>query len=327
MTTCETKALGGTGAGLPKAVAHDRLKGIAYLCLGALLFTLQDIVIKLLSGRYPLPEIMAVRCVAAILPLLAIVHYDGGLGRLRVRRPRPLLARGLLLLGSYTSYYLALAAIPLAEAISLSYSAPLFIALLAVPILGERPRASSWLAILVGFAGVIIVSNPAKGVVNPAAVLAVAGAAFYALAQLMARWLAIGERASIMSVMQNVVFFIAALAMGAVAGHGGLAESANPSLQFLLRAWRMPDLREACLISSTGLVSAVASWFLTHAYRIAEAHVIAPFEYSSIPWATTWGILIWGEIPDGHTILGILVIVASGIFVLYMGGRERRARR
>ena len=277
-----------------------------------------------MSGRYPLSEVMAIRCVVAVVPLLVLVHYDGCLGRLRIQRPWPLLARGLLLLGSYTSYYLALAAIPLAEAISLSYSAPLFIALLAAPILGEKPRASSWLAIIVGFIGVIIVSHPGAGVVNPAAMLAVGGAAFYALAQLMARRLGIGERASIMSAMQNVVFFIAAIVMGAIAGRGGLAVATHPSMQFLLRAWQMPDLRDLLLISSTGLVSAVASWLLTHAYRIAEANVIAPFEYSSIPWATTWGILIWGEIPNAHTIVGIFVIIGTGVFVLCMGARPRQ---
>jgi drug/metabolite transporter (DMT)-like permease len=118
-------------AGVQKARSSQRLKGIAFLCTGALVFTLQDIVIKLMSGRYPLSEILGIRCVVAILPLLVIVHYDGGLGRLWLRRPWPLVARGRLLLVSYAGYYLALASIPLAEAVSLYFSAPLFIVMLA----------------------------------------------------------------------------------------------------------------------------------------------------------------------------------------------------
>ena len=302
----------------------ERLKAIAFLCSGALIFTLQDVVIKLMSGGFPLSEIMAIRCVVALIPLLVLVHYDGGVGRLRIRYPWPLVARGALLLGSYTSYYLAIAAIPLAEAISLSYSAPLFIALLAAPILGEKPRISSWFAIIVGFRGVLIVCRPGASVIDPATILAVGGAAFYALAQLMARRLGIGERASIMSLMQNLVFFIAAVAMGAIAGRGEFAKMTHPSMQFLLRAWHLPNLRDFLLISSTGLVAGVASWLLTHAYRIGEANVIAPFEYISIPWATAWGILIWGEIPKVHTIVGIIVIIGTGVFVLLMGGRTRR---
>ena len=324
MTSFETKA-----SSLSETVVHqsrttERLKAIAFLSSGAMIFTLQDVVIKLMSGGFPLSEIMAIRCVVASIPLLVLVHYDGGLARLRIRRPWPLLARGALLLGSYTSYYLAIAAIPLAEAISLSYSAPLFITLLAAPILGEKPRLGSWLAIIVGFIGVIIVCRPGAGVIDPAAMLAVGGAAFYALAQLMARRLGIGERASIMSLMQNVVFFIAAVGMGAIAGRGGFAESTHPSIQFLLRAWHVPDLRDFLLICSTGLVAGLASWLMTHAYRIGEANVIAPFEYVSIPWATAWGILIWGEIPKVSTIVGIVVIIGTGVFVLLMGRRERQ---
>jgi len=324
MTSFETKACSPSGTVAPKTRTTERLKAIAFLSSGAMIFTLQDVVIKLMSGGFPLPEIMAIRCVVASIPLLVLVHYDGGLGRLRIRRPWPLLARGALLLGSYTSYYLAIAAIPLAEAISLSYSAPLFIALLAAPVLGERPRLSSWLAIIVGFMGVIIVCRPGAGVIDPAAMLAIGGAAFYALAQLMARRLGIGERASIMSLMQNLVFFIAAAAMGAFAGRGGFATMTHPSMQFLLRAWHVPDLRDFLLICSTGLVAGVASWLMTHAYRIGEANVIAPFEYVSIPWATAWGILIWGEIPKINTIVGIAVIIGTGVFVLLMGRRTRQ---
>jgi drug/metabolite transporter (DMT)-like permease len=321
MTSFESKACSLSEPGAQKTRTSERLKAIGFLSAGAMIFTLQDVVIKLMSGDFPLPEIMAIRCVVASIPLLVLVHYDGGLGRLRIRRPWPLLARGVLLLGSYTSYYLAIAAIPLAEAISLSYSAPLFIALLAAPILGEKPRLGSWLAIIVGFIGVIIVCRPGAGVIDPAAILAVSGAAFYALAQLMARRLGIGERASIMSLMQNLVFFIAAVAMGAIAGRGGFAVMSHPSMQFLLRAWHLPGSRDLLLISSTGLVAGVASWLLTHAYRIGEANVIAPFEYVSIPWATAWGILIWGEIPKATTIVGIVVIIGTGVFVLLMGRR------
>jgi len=327
MTSVETKASPLSEPGAPTTRTTERLKAIAFLSSGTLIFTLQDVVIKLMSGGFPLPEIMVVRCVVASIPLLVLVHYDGGLSRLRIRRPWPLLARGTLLLGSYTCYYLAIAAIPLAEAISLSYSAPLFIALLAAPILGERPRLGSWLAIIVGFIGVIIVCRPGADVIDPAAILAICGPAFYALAQLMARRLGIGERASIMSLMQNLVFFIAAVGMGIFAGRGGFAGSTHPSMQFLLRAWHVPDLRDFLLICSTGLVAGVASWLMTHAYRIGEANVIAPFEYVSVPWATAWGIVIWGEIPRPSTIVGIVVIIGTGVFVLLMGRRTRPSAR
>jgi drug/metabolite transporter (DMT)-like permease len=325
MTPRESNApVPGAETNVQSARPNRQLMGVAFLGTGAMIFTLQDVVIKLMSGRYPLFEVVAIRCVVAILPLLVLVHYDGGLGRLWIQRPWPLLARGVLLLFSYTGYYLALAAIPLAEAVSLYFSAPLFIVLLAGPVLGEKPGVRSWLATIVGFIGVIIVCRPGSRMVDPTALLVIAAAAFYGLAQLMARRLGISERASIMSMMQNVVFLSAAIAMGALAGRGGLADSHHASMQFLLRAWQMPDLRDFLLMCSTGLVSALASWLLTHAYRIAEANVVAPFEYSSILWATIAGILIWGEIPDVHTIIGVIVIIVAGVFVLWISGRVRR---
>ena len=160
--------------------------------------------------------------------------------------------------------------------------------------------------------------------VDPAALLVIAAAAFYGLAQVMARRLGISERASIMAMMQNVVFVSAAVVMGVLAGRGGLADSNHASVQFLLRAWQTPDLRDFLLMCSTGLVSALASWLLAQAYRIAEANVVAPFEYSSVLWATIAGILIWGEIPDVHTIVGVIVIIVAGVFALWMTSRVRR---
>jgi len=312
------------GASVQGLKANKQLRGIAFLCSGALIFTLQDAIIKLMSGRYPLFEVVAIRCVVATLPLFVLVHYDGGLGRLWLQRPWPLLARGTLLLCTYTGYYLALAAIPLAVAVSLFFSAPLFIVLLAGPVLGERPSLASWVAVTVGFLGVIIVCRPGSSMIDPSALLVIAAACSYGLAQLMTRRLGIAEHASIMSMVQNIVFLFGAIIMGGVAGRGGLADSHHPSVQFLLRAWQMPDLRDFLLMCATGLVSALGSWLLTSAYRTAEANVVAPFEYSSILWATIAGFAIWGEVPDVHTVVGVVVIMAAGVFMISVSGRARR---
>ena len=123
---------------------------------------------------------------------------------------------------------------------SLFYSSPLFLVALAGPVLGERVGLVRWLAILVGFGGVLIVSRPDGAAIHPAAFLSLGAAIFYALAQLMTRRLADGERASIMILAQNVVYFVATLVMGVIAGRGGFAQSSDASLQFLLRAWVMP---------------------------------------------------------------------------------------
>lgn len=298
------------------ARSNPRLTGIVVLCVGAFVFSLQDVVIKWVSGAYPLAEVLAIRGLVAFGPLLLLARFDGGLAGLRTRRPVLLLLRAFLLLVSYTCYYLAIAAIPLAEAVSLYYSAPLFIVLLAGPLLRERVPPGRWAAVLVGFAGVVVVLRPGSGTLDPAALLSVGSAAFYGLAALMARRMGETERASVMAFYQNLVFFAAALAMGAIAGDGRFLDGGHGSLQFLLRGWVVPPLGDFLLFASTGLVGAVGSWLLTHAYRVAEANVVAPFEYTSIVWAVLWGGLIWGEVPGAFTAAGVALVIGAGLYVL-----------
>ncbi len=142
---------GGIDSTPAAAPGDERLRGILFLCAGAFVFTIQDVIIKLVSDRYPLPEVLAVRCTVALPILLLPIHFDGGLAGLRSRRLGVLLLRGALLL-AYATYYLAVAALPLAEAVSLYYSAPLFIVMLSGPLLGERVGLSRWLALLAGAA-------------------------------------------------------------------------------------------------------------------------------------------------------------------------------
>jgi drug/metabolite transporter (DMT)-like permease len=310
------------GEGLsPKGRPNERVRGILCVVGGAMAFTLQDMIIKLVSGEYPLAEALTIRCLVAFLPILFLIHLDGGLGRLAIRWSPAVMLRGLLLLLSYTCYYLSIAAMPLATAVALFFSSPLFIVGLAGPVLGERVGAVRWLTILAGFGGVLIVSRPDSAAIDPRALLSLGAAVFYALAQLMTRRLGPGERASIMTLIQNVVYLAAALAMGAIAGRGGLASSSDASLQFLLRAWVSPAPLDLALMAATGLIAAGASWLLTQGYRIAPVNDVAPFEYSTVPWATLCGLLLWGEVPRPSTLIGILIIIGAGVYLL------RRPRR
>ena len=302
---------------------NERLKGIFFVAAAALIFTFQDVIIKLVSGRYPLAEALTIRCFVAFIPILVLIHLDGGLSRLRARWSPAVMLRGLMMLGSYTCYYLSLAALPLATAVALFFSSPLFIVGLAGPMLGERAGLVRWLTILVGFGGVLIVSRPSGAAIQPAALLSLGAALCYALAQLMTRWLGPGERASIMTFIQNVVYLAVAGTMGLVAGRGQFAASADPSLQFLLRAWVFPVPADLALIASTGFIAASAGWLQTQAYRIAPVNEVAPFEYSAIPWATFCGLAIWGEMPNASTLCGILVITGAGVYLLRRPRRRR----
>jgi drug/metabolite transporter (DMT)-like permease len=258
--------------------------------------------------------------VIAFAPILLLLHLDGGLAGLRTRHLGMLLFRGGLLFLSYTAYYLAIAAMPLAEAVSLFYSAPLFIVALAVPLLGERVAPRQWLAVLFGFLGVLVICRPGLGVLDPAALLAILSAAVYAGGAVAARELGRTERASVMTFYHNAVNLAAALLIGLVAGGGGYATSDHASAQFLLRARVVPDARDALVLASTGFIAALASWCLSNAYRVAPANVVAPFEYSAITWAVLWRFLFWGEVPGAAVALGVAMIVGAGLYVLRAGG-------
>jgi drug/metabolite transporter (DMT)-like permease len=324
MSTGEN-GVGPAAAGIVGAPArsNERIKGILFLSAGAMIFTIQDVIIKWISGDYPVTQILATRSLVAFVPLFVLLHLDGGMRHLRSRRLGRLLIRAGLLFLSYTAYYLAIAAIPLAEAGALFFTAPLFIVALAVPLLGEKVGAEHWAAVFVGFVGAMIMCRIGADAIDAAALFSVLAAALYALAQVMARDLGTTHRASVMALYQNGVNLAAALVIGLIAGDGRFTDPTHPSLAFFLRPWAVPDLVDLLLMGSTGLVAAVAIWCLTQAYRIAEANVIAPFEYTSIVWLVLAGYLIWGEVPNPMTILGGILIVAAGAYVLRGSRRSR----
>lgn len=310
-----------SGIAAPPLPDRARLQGVLFLCTGALVFSLQDVIIKGIAGTYPVAQVLAIRSVVAFLPLLLLLRREGGLRTLRSRRRPLLLFRGLCLFSSYTAYYLAIAALPLAEVVALFYAAPLIIVALSAGLLGERIGIRPLVAVAVGFVGVLVICRPGQGVLDLAALLALGAAAVYALGQVLARDLGRTDPASCMAFYHNCVNLGAALLLGLVAGDGGFAGAAHPSLAFLLRAWVVPSLPDLLLMAATGLIAGIASWCLVRAYSVTEANAVAPFEYTAITWAVLWGLLLWGEIPGLHTVLGVALIVGAGVHVL--GSRRR----
>jgi len=316
----------------PSARPAHRLKGILALLSGTSVFTLQDVIIKLMSGSYPLSEVLVLRCLVAFLPLCIFLVWDRGFvtlrrHRLNGRRLGFLLGRGVLLLVAYTSYYLALAAAPMAEVVALFFSGPLFIVLLSGPILGERPGPRRVLAVLAGFVGVIIICRPGSGLLGPASLLAICSAASYGLAMLLARKASGSEQASVMALFQNLVFLAGAILAAILTnwGAGPAAAGGGASLRFLLSPWVNPAPMDLALMAATGLIGGLGSFLLTQAYRLAEANIIAPFEYTAIPLATFWGWLFWNEMPGAMSFLGFTFIVGAGLYVLRQPAENSRA--
>jgi drug/metabolite transporter (DMT)-like permease len=294
-----------------------KVQGVLCLVLGMVALSFQDSLIKKMSGDYPLHEIILGRACVAILLTAFFAHLEGGLALLRTRRLPLHLARGVLLVIANVCYFLALAAMPLAEAAAIFFIAPLFITMLSVPFLGERVGPWRWAAVFTGLGGVVVMLRPGDGLLEIAAVLPIGAALAYAIMQILTRRLGVTERASALAFYVQLCFIVVSAVFGLFAGDGRFAGSGHPSVEFLLRAWSWPSGIDAVLILTCGFLIGTAAYLLSQAYRIAEANLLAPFEYTALPLAVLWGVLWWGDWPDATAFLGIALIVGSGLLVFY----------
>ena len=301
---------------------RNNLIGIACLCAGSLIFSLQDSAIKAISGGNAVTLAIVLRAAVSIPILAAITYFHGGLRQIADKQWPRLTMRGAILLVSYTSYFMAFPALPLAQAVALYFTAPLFVTLLAVPILHERVNWKSWAAVSLGLVGVFIILQPGTDLFNPAALLSLIAGAAYALAQVLARKYGADTSASVMSFYQNSVYLILASAVAALITLIGLKPPGHPSLDFLFRAWAWPTQHDAMLMAGCGVIAALGSTLLTNAYRVGKASVVTPFEYVGMIWASTFGFLFFGEVPRATTLMGMGLIALAGTLALLAGRKN-----
>ncbi|MEO0389408.1 MAG: DMT family transporter [Pseudomonadota bacterium] len=304
--------------------------GIAFILAGVFCISINDMLIKELSGGYPLHQLVFIRSGIGIAFSLMLVQWEGGWRILRTDQPWLHLARGLLIVAANLTYFVALAALPLADATALFFAAPLFITLLSIPILGEKVGPLRIGAVLFGFAGVVVMQRPWAGteeigVARIILLLPVLSAFAYAMNQILTRKLGVTSKASALAVYIQATFIVTSLMFFAVAGDGRLAEgSDNPSVVFLLRAWIWPPAEDLWFLVGLGLNSAVIGYALSQAYRLADAATVAPFEYIGLPLAVFWGFVVFSDLPELAVWIGIAMILASGLFVFF---RERAKAR
>lgn len=292
------------------------LSAILFICLCKLVFAIQDVIIKEMSDEYPVHEIMVIRSIVSMLILLVVLKYSEGLNTLKNRNIKPSLLRGALLFGSFTLFYLGLSSMPLTVAAVLFFTAPFFITLLSIPILGETVGLRRWIGILVGFVGVLIILRPDSNRFGIESLLPVASAFLYSIAQLMARKLRIKDSAAVMTFFANVTYLVLGVILALIAMPFIPSESASNSELFLLRQWQIPMGKDAIFIVLTGVTGAAGFWLSTQAYRISEVNRIAPFEYAMLIWVPILSYIMWQEVPDKITILGTFIIVAAGLYVV-----------
>lgn len=297
---------------------HQSTRGIFYLCLGVFVFSLQDVIIKQVSGAYPLTQVVVIRSLVAFPILLALVWREVGWRALFGNDLGALMLRALIMFVSYTAYYMAFPALPLADAVALYFTVPLFVTALAGPLLGEHSGWRVWAAVLLGFLGVMVMLQPGTGLFEPAALLSLLAACMYGISMLMARKLGFTQPASVLSFYQNVGFFVGALIVALAFSLLGIEDASHPSLAFLVRNWMWIPFDDLLLMGAAGIVAATGMMFLTSAYRLAQANKVAPFEYTGILWAPLWGYVFFHETPRLTTVAGAAVIVVAGLLALRM---------
>jgi len=278
---------------------------MAYMLTGVAAFAIMDASLKWLTAFYPSAQVAALRGLAALPVVFAWALYAGGAGQLmRIRWPLHLI-RGVLAVFMMLSFTFALKELSLAKAYALFFVAPLLIAVFSIFMLGERVQRTQWVAILVGFAGVMIVLRPGAVGFGLLGTIAVLGTAFcYALSSVLVK--IIGRTDS----TQSMIFWMTCmLSIGATL--------------IALSDWQPIERQHFALIGTIAITGAIGQWGITEAFKRAPAASVAPLEYSGLAWVILIDLFVWSVKPEWQTLAGAAVIIGSGLYLLRFEARRQ----
>ena len=301
-----------------RATIPAQFRGMLFAAGGGVILSANDLAIKNLSGAYALHQVILTRALIGMMVVLAVIVLSGtGFRQLVTHRPRDHLIRVSVVMVSNVTYFLGLAALPLADAVATAFVAPLIVTLLSALVLREPVGPRRWAAVGVGMLGVVVMLRPGAGVIQPAALLVLLSAFCYATSHMMTRRMRDTESAMTLNFFVQCGFVVVSSAMGLWVGDGHLAGSPDASLAFLLRPWHWPPPSDWPWFLATGLAVGIGGLMMSQAYRTTEAAVVAPFEYVGMPMAILWGALIFGTWPDPVAWAGIALICGAGLYTLW----------
>lgn len=276
---------------------HKPLLGILFMCLASSFFPAMNGLAKLMSRDYSSEQVVWARTLSHLIFVLLLFMPKAGIGLLRTRRLGVQLLRGCMLIASTFLFFSAIKFVPIAQAASISFTAPLIVVLLAGPMLGERTTLPRVLAVLAGFVGVLVVIRPGASVFQWASLLIVGSAACYAVYQVLTR------RVASFDAPGTSVVYSALL--------GSVLMSAIVPF-----SWRTPDsLLDVVLLASLGVLGGLGHYCVARGMTYAAANFLSPFQYWQMIGSVMVGYWMFGEIPDAYTWLGSALIIAAGIYV------------
>lgn len=292
--------------------------GATCAAVAVVFFSINDVAIKFLSGGYALHQVVLIRSVIGLLIIVFVIApLTSGWAVARTRKLKMHMLRGLCVVLANMTFFLGLAAMPFADAVAIFFISPLVITLFSVLFLGEVVGPRRWVAIAVGFIGVLVMMRPGTQAFQVASFLPLVAAFCYAGIHIITRRIGGTESAATMAFYIQIMFIIVGVLFGLVVGDGRFGDLSDPSLAFLLRAWRWPVPSDYPIFLVIGVGIAVAGYLISQAYRVAEASYVAPFEYLALPMSVIWGMTVFDEFPDGWDYFGMVLILGAGLFTVW----------
>jgi drug/metabolite transporter (DMT)-like permease len=292
----------------PAGRALRTARAIGMVVFAILLFTVMDTIAKSLSARYPVAQVIWARYFFQFALMLLLVPRIGTLGLVRTTRLGTHVLRGLLLAFSTICMITAISMVPLADAYTITFIAPLLVTVFSIPLLGERVGWRRWSAVVAGFAGVLIVIRPGLGTPHWALLLPLLTAVGFALYQILTRKVSAVPGETAFAMLFHVAWIGSAIVSAA--------------MPFV---WQPVAPFDWLPMVAMGALGGLGHLILIRALTVESASLLAPFAYSQIVWALILGYLVFGDLPDLWMLAGATVIVASGLYVFYREAMPRRS--
>ncbi len=305
------------------ALPNNVSRAIIFL-LGAIGFaTSQDAIAKAMSAGYPAYETVAMRGLAATPVLFAWAWIEGESLLNFPKAWRLIALRSFVLFTAYMAFVLAIATLPLANAVAIYFTMPFFVAALSGWLLGEHVPAYRWVAIVVGFVGVVVSVRPGTETFQPASLLALYSGLGYALGQIISRRLSLGSGPLMIANFQSLFYLFGCVIIGAIISAFDLHAGHFVTFSSLTTPFALPTLHDLGLMILMGIFSALSSVYFIKAYQAAPTNFVAPFEYSAMIWAIAYGVIFFHDYPDVWTLAGAAIVVAAGLSMLWWDSKPR----
>ena len=300
-----------------KTTQPDNLKlAIPAILTAVFALSIGDAVIKLISASFPITQIYIVRSVIAVALLLIVIKTTDSSLHLLPKALGWTVVRSLLLAFMWLVYYASLPHLKLSVAAAVYYTIPFFITLFSALFTGDKVGKQSWLAIVLGFAGVLIILRPDSSGFNYYAVLPLIAACFYAIAMVLTRTKCRQENPKVLSLALNITF-IALGVIGVLIIALWMPDQATRNVNpFLFGEWTTLGLQQWLVLSVLGIVIVVGSLLSAVAYQNGPSSVIASFDYSYLGFSVLWGVILFSEKPDGLSIAGMIILAAAGLIAI-----------